>query len=50
MFIYQAAYSGNSLGCAGDNSPDTQEPDEAKVSSPVLMSHSYCTSDNGLHN
>jgi hypothetical protein len=24
------------LGCADDNSPDTQEPDEAKVSRPVL--------------
>ena len=34
-FIYQAVYSGNGLDCADDNSPDTQEPDEAKVSRPV---------------
>jgi len=35
-YICQAAYSGNGLGCANDKDPDTQEPDEAKVSSPVL--------------
>ena len=34
--ICQAALSGNGLGRADDNSPDIQEPDEAKVSSPVL--------------
>ena len=35
-YIYQAAPSGNGLGRADDNNPDAQEPDEAKVSSPVL--------------
>ena len=35
-FIYQAAISGNGLRRANDNGPDIQEPDEAKVSSPVL--------------
>ena len=35
-YIYQAALSGNGLGCTIDNDPDAQEPDEVKVSSPVL--------------
>ena len=35
-FIYRAAYVGNDAGGADDNSPDAQEPDEVKVSSPVL--------------
>jgi len=30
-FIYSAALSGNGLGCASDNGPDTQEPDEVKA-------------------
>ena len=34
--IYQVTCSGNGLGCADVNSPNTQEPDEAKVSRPVL--------------
>jgi len=34
-FICQAALSGNGLGCADDNGPNTQEPDEVKVSRPV---------------
>ncbi len=34
--ICQAALSGNSLGCADDNGPDTQEPDASKDPSPVL--------------
>ena len=29
--ICQAAHSGNGLGCADDNGPDTQEPDEVKA-------------------
>jgi len=35
-FIYQAALSGNGLGCADDSGPNAQEPDEVNVSSPVL--------------
>jgi len=35
-YICQAASSGNGLGCADDNSPDTQERSEAKVSRSVL--------------
>ena len=34
--IDQAAKSGNGLRRADDNGPNTQEPDEAKVSRPVL--------------
>jgi hypothetical protein len=33
--IYQVAYSGNGLGYADDNSPNTQEPDEVKVCAVV---------------
>ena len=33
--IYQAAWTGNGLGCADDNSPDIQEPDEARVCAVV---------------
>ena len=35
-YICQAAFSGNGLGCADANSPDTQERSEAKVSRSVL--------------
>jgi len=35
-FICRAAYFGNNLGGADDNSLDAQEPDEVKISSPVL--------------
>jgi hypothetical protein len=35
-FICQAPLVRKNLGCADDNGPDTQEPDEVNVSSPVL--------------
>ena len=35
-YIYQAAPSGNGLGCTNDKALDTQEPDEFNGSSPVL--------------
>ncbi len=35
-FIYQATKSGNRLRRADDNGPNIQEPDEVKVSRPVL--------------
>ena len=34
--IYQAASSGNGLGCADDNSPNTQEPCAGKLARTVL--------------
>jgi hypothetical protein len=35
-YIYQVALGRKTLGCAYDRGPHAQEPDEAKVSSPVL--------------